>query len=84
MKGQVASSNHTLVIDEYQIDVWYNFLSLWMQIFVDGKLVIEGSFSPTAKSFNYVNILDVGITALNFYKNRMDRKANENYIIRKD
>ena len=81
MKGQVVSSNHTIMIDGFQIDLWYNFERTWMQLFVEGELIIEGNYSPTHKQFNYVNLMEVASTALQVYRRKLTTKAQQSQII---
>lgn len=77
MKGQVISSNHTIMIDEFQIDLWYNFERTWMEIFVDGNMTIQGNYTPTHKQFNYVNLMEVATTALSVYKRKLASVESE-------
>lgn len=77
MKAQVISSNHTVIIDENQIDLWYNFERSWMQIFVNGEEQVGYHFSPSFKSFNYVNILEVATTILKRYRVRKESENRE-------
>lgn len=81
MKGEVISSNHTMMLEDFQIDLWYNFSKTWLQIFVDGELIIEGNYTPHHKQFNYVNLMEVAATALQQYKNKKLRQEQQSQII---
>lgn len=64
MKGEILATNHTIVIDGQQIDLWFNFRESTIQAFIDGVLVMSSHYSSTHKSFNYINILEVATTLL--------------------
>lgn len=74
MKASIVSSNHTVMIDEYQIDLWYNFNNGTIQIYVNGSIVSQGNFAPTFQSFNLINIMDVATKILEHYKKREQLK----------
>lgn len=67
MRAQVASTNITILIDGYQIDIFYFFITRTMQIFVEGQLITDTIFEPARHTFNYVNMSDIAAKTLNFY-----------------
>lgn len=71
MKAQVISSNHTIQIDGFQIDLWYNFERSYLQIFVDGELTTQAHFSPSHKTFNYINLIEVATVTLQKHKKKL-------------
>jgi hypothetical protein len=71
MKAQVVSSNHTIIIDGFQIDIWYNFDQSLLEIFVDGTLKVSGILSPVHRSFNYINLIEVATTILQAHKQKL-------------
>jgi hypothetical protein len=77
MKAQVISSNHTIMIDGFQVDLWYNFERSWLEIFVDGKLKVSSNFSPSHKTFNYINLIEVATTILQQHKKKLALQAQE-------
>ena len=77
MKARIVCSNHTIIIEEYQIDLWYNFTDGKIQIFVDGSLISQGNFHPSFSSFNLINLMDVATTILDHHKKREQLKAKQ-------
>jgi ribosomal protein L31 len=69
---EVISSNHTLMINDSQIDLWYMFDSGSLQMFVDGRLIISSRFHPSRLMLNYNNIIEVAVRVYEF-----DKKYNE-------
>jgi hypothetical protein len=68
MKAQIISGNHTIVIDGFQVDLWYNFERSYLQIFVDGELTTQNNFTPSFKIFNYINLIEVASVTLQKHK----------------
>lgn len=68
MKGQVLSSHHSMEIDGTQIDIYFNFQSSEMIIYIEGQQFTHSHYSPSFKTFNYVNLMDIASKSLNFYK----------------
>ena len=77
MKGIIISSNHTVIIDGFQIDMWYNFERSQLEIYVNGELITHGNFTPSFKTFNYINLMDVAATTLEKYKRREMAREKE-------
>lgn len=71
MIGEIIASNHTVVIDGFQVDMCYNFQRSWLEIFVDGKLTTQAAFTPSFKTFNYINLMDVATTTIQKHKKRL-------------
>lgn len=82
MKGIIISSNHTVIIDGFQIDMWYNFERSRLEIYVDGQLETQGNFTPSFKTFNYINLMDVAATTLEKHKKKKiaQDKESDSYI----
>lgn len=70
MKGQVLSSHHSMVIDEIQVDIYFDFYSSQMIIYIEGKEFTHSHYSPSFKTFNYVNLMDIAAHSLSFYKTK--------------
>ena len=70
MKGEVLSSQHTLLIDKIQIDICFNFHSSELSIFIEGKQFTHYHYSPQYKTFNYINLMDIARQSLHFYKTK--------------
>lgn len=77
MKGEIISSNHTVIIDGFQIDMWYNFQRSWLEIYVDGTLVTQAYFTPSFKTFNYINLMEVASITLDKFKKTLAARMKE-------
>jgi len=77
MKGIIISSNHTVTIDGFQIDMWYNFERSQLEIYVNGELTTQGNFTPSFKTFNYINLMDVAATTLEKFKRKEIAREKE-------
>lgn len=77
MKGIIISSNHTVTIDGFQIDMWYNFERSHLEIYVNGELTTQGNFTPSFKTFNYINLMDVAATTLEKFKKVQREREKE-------
>lgn len=77
MRGEILATNHTIIINESQIDLWFNFRESTLQAFIDGLLILDTSYQPTHKSFNYINILEVATTLL---ENHELKTASQNKL----
>ncbi len=78
MNGQIISSNHTVFIDGFQIDMWYNFERSWLEIYVDGILTTQAHFTPSYKTFNYINLMEVATVTLQKHKRTITTLEKEN------
>jgi hypothetical protein len=74
MNAQVISSNHTVVIDGFQIDLWFNFKESSLDVFMDGLLIMSAPYHPSHKSFNYINIIEVATTLKNTQEKKLASK----------
>lgn len=72
MKAQIISTAHTVEIDGNQIDLYFNFQESTLTGFIEGKQILHSNYTPSYKSFNYINIVEVCTT---LFKNHKEREA---------
>lgn len=75
MKASINSSHHTVIIDDHQIDLFYEFDLSTMTFFVDGVHFCTSNFNPQRKALNYINIIDISATILIEHLKREERKT---------
>jgi hypothetical protein len=77
MKGQVLSSHHSMEIEGFQIDIYFDFQSSKMIVYIEGKQFTHSHYSPSFKTFNYVNLMDIAAHTLSFYKMKQQREIKQ-------
>lgn len=65
------------MIDQFQVDLWYNFERSYLQIFVDGQLTTQATFTPSFKIFNYINLIEVATVTIQKHKKTLARLEHE-------
>lgn len=70
MKGQVLSSQHTLLIDQIQIDICFNFHSSELSIIIEGTEFTHYYYNPSFKTFNYINLMDLASKSLDYWRSK--------------
>ena len=76
MKAQIIGTNHTVMIEEIQIDLWYNFKDSTLTAFIDGHQTLHCTYTPSHQTFNYINILQVCTTLLEHHKRKESQEFN--------
>ncbi len=71
------------MIDQFQVDLWYNFERSYLQIFVDGQLTTQNNFTPSFKIFNYINLIEVATVTVQKHKRTLAalEKEKENELL---
>lgn len=77
MKGEVLSSQHTLLIDKIQIDICFNFHSSELSIFIEGTEFTHYHYNPQYKTFNYINLMDIAGHSLHFWRLKQQERLTE-------
>lgn len=67
MKATIISSQFTVMIDGYQIDICYLYESNWMETYVDGECVSNTKFNPSRLTLSFTNLLHVAVETLKFH-----------------
>lgn len=67
MKAAIITSQFTVMIDEYQIDICYNFSVNMIEGYVDGYCVMNAKFTPARITLSYPNILHMATELLKLY-----------------
>lgn len=75
MKAQILSSQHTVMIEGFQIDLFYDLHNARMELFIDGAIQVSCVFRPNKVALNYSNILEVAI----YYYERFKKAAIMNH-----
>ena len=70
MTGTIVTSNFTVMIENVQIDIWYNFSNSSMEVFIDGQLIISSTFRPNHVALNYSNVLTVAVYYFEVWRKR--------------
>jgi len=70
MKAQILSIITTIQIDQYQVDISYNFSSREIEIFVDANLHLRWHFNPERMIYNHMNMIEIAATAVTRWKKK--------------
>lgn len=77
MKGEVLSSQHTLMIDKIQIDICFNFHSSELSIIIEGTEFTHYYYNPSFKTFNYINLMDLASKSLDYWRSKQAEKLRQ-------
>lgn len=77
MKGEVLSSQHTLMIDKIQIDICFNFHSSELSIIIEGTEFTHYYYNPSFKTFNYINLMDLASKSLDYWRLKQQKDLDE-------
>lgn len=80
MKAQIISTLHTVQVDNEQIDIYYDFPTSTLQIFVEGENHLSSNFNPSRQILSYNNILDIATTYYLQHKKRRQRHEKESQL----
>lgn len=70
MKATIVTSQFTIMIDEFQIDICYNFSANMLEGYVDGYCIMNAKFNPARVILSYPNILHMAIELLKLYNTK--------------
>lgn len=77
MKAQIISTLHTIQVDDEQIDIYYDFPTSTLQIFVEGEHHLTSNFNPSRQILSYNNILDISTTYAQQHRKRRQRHEQQ-------
>jgi len=70
MKAQIHTIMTTIAIDDFQVDIFYNFGTREIEIFVDGQLHLRWHFNPERMIYNHMNMIEIAATAVTRWKKK--------------
>ena len=70
----MISSIHTVVIDQTQIDLYYDFTKNIFQCYVDGAIQVDTIFRPNHVALNYGNVVEVANYYYGVYLKRCEER----------
>lgn len=71
----ITSTSHTLIINDDQVDLFYLFEALELQVYVNGSLIYSRNFQPGRVALNYINVIDVAIQIYTSYKKKINHSV---------
>lgn len=77
MKATIIDTHHTVQIESIQIDLFYNFSTGMMQVFIDGTHFVTARFNPSRQVLSYTNVLDVSVTYYEHYIKYQKQKEQQ-------
>lgn len=75
MKATIVTSQFTVMVDGYQIDICYNFNANMLEGYVDGECIMNASFNPARVVLSYSNILHMAVELLKVHHLKIDRNG---------
>lgn len=75
MKATIVTSQFTVMVDGYQIDICYNFNCNKLEGYVDGECVMDANFNPARVVLSYSNILHMAVELLKVHHLKINRNG---------
>jgi hypothetical protein len=74
MKATIIDTHHTVLINNEQVDLIYNFIDSTLTCFIDARQVTKAYFKPSRMILSYTNVMEV---ASYYYDMNEKRKSKE-------
>lgn len=72
MKAQILSIITTVQVDQFQVDISYDFNTCEIEIFVDAHREVRWYFKPERTIYNHMNMVTLAVEAVSKMKKRQE------------
>jgi len=72
MKAQIQSIITSIQVEDFQVDICYNFSVCEIEIFVDGQQTLKWYFVPERMIYNHMNMIEIAAQAVTKWKKKQE------------
>ena len=81
MTATIIDTHHCVEINNTQLDLFYNFISNTIEVYIDGQHYISAKFHPGRVILSYTNVLQVATT---YYVNYTKAQTIKQQLLQKE
>lgn len=74
MKASINSILTTVQVNDYQVDLCYDFKSCELEIFCDTERIVRWYFVPTRMIYNHMNMITLACEAVEKWEKRKKKE----------